>query len=94
MAEHVKFEIVFGVSDSSWALYDLDRGRRAIGYFSQSKSEISEKELPWCAATLPLHSCATLFSFTLSICSDTSGTCHQQLPDTLTTLCRNRGANL
>jgi hypothetical protein len=28
----VKFEIVFGVSDSTWPLYDLDHGRRVIGY--------------------------------------------------------------
>ncbi len=34
----VKFEIVFGVSDSTWELYDLDYGRKAIGYYPQDKS--------------------------------------------------------
>ena len=36
----VKFEIVFGVSDSSWPLYDLDHGRKAIGYHPQEKSTV------------------------------------------------------
>ena len=36
----VKFEIVFGVSDSSWPLYDLDHGREAIGYHPQEKSTV------------------------------------------------------
>jgi len=36
----VSFEIVFGVSDSSWPLYDLDHGREAIGYHPQDKSII------------------------------------------------------
>ena len=38
----VGFEIVFGVSDSDWALYDLDHGRRAIGYDPQDRSEVPE----------------------------------------------------
>ena len=35
----VKFEIVFGVSDSTWKLYDLEHGKKAIGYYPQDKSE-------------------------------------------------------
>ena len=34
----VKYEIVYGVSDSSWELYDLDHGRRVINYYPQDKS--------------------------------------------------------
>ena len=34
----VKFEVVFGVSDSSWDLYDVEHGRKAIGYFPEDKS--------------------------------------------------------
>ena len=37
---NVKFEIVFGVSDSTWNLYDLDHGRKAIGYYPKQKSNI------------------------------------------------------
>ncbi|MFP6721345.1 MAG: NAD(P)-dependent oxidoreductase [Candidatus Poribacteria bacterium] len=37
---NVKFEIVFGVSDSTWHLYDLDHGRKAIGYYPKQKSNI------------------------------------------------------
>lgn len=36
----VKFEIVYGVSDSTWPLYDVDHGRRVIGYHPQEKSDI------------------------------------------------------
>lgn len=43
----VKYEIVFGVSDSTWPLYDLDHGRQAIGYYPQDKSVILPAELPW-----------------------------------------------
>ena len=35
-----KFEIVIGVSDSTWNLYDLDHGRKAIGYYPKQKSNI------------------------------------------------------
>ena len=35
----VKFEVVFGVSDSNWPLYDLDHGRLAIGYYPQDHYE-------------------------------------------------------
>ena len=34
----VKFEVVFGVSDSTWALYDLEHGRQVIDYHPQDKS--------------------------------------------------------
>lgn len=40
----VKFEIVFGVSDSTWNLYDLKHGRKAIGYHPQDKSEVSPED--------------------------------------------------
>ena len=35
----VKFEVVFGVSDSTWALYDLEHGRQTINYHPQDKSD-------------------------------------------------------
>ena len=35
----VKFEVVFGVSDSTWALYDLEHGRKVIDYHPQDKSD-------------------------------------------------------
>ena len=34
----IRFEVVFGVSDSTWKLYDLDHGRKAIGYHPRDKS--------------------------------------------------------
>lgn len=40
----VKFEVVFGVSDSNWPLYDLEHGRQAIGYDPQDRSEVPEDE--------------------------------------------------
>ena len=40
----VKFEVVFGVSDSDWPLYDLDHGRRAIGYYPQDRSQVPLQE--------------------------------------------------
>ena len=36
----VKFEIVFGVSDSNWPLYDVDHGRRVIGYDPQDFADV------------------------------------------------------
>ncbi len=36
---NVKYEVVFGVSDSNWPMYDLDHGRLAIGYYPQDRSE-------------------------------------------------------
>ena len=44
MQPGVKFEIVFGVSDSTWKLYDLEHGRKVIGYEPQDKSEVSPGE--------------------------------------------------
>ena len=40
----VKFEIVYGVSDSNWPLYDLEHGRRVIGYDPQDRSEVPQDE--------------------------------------------------
>lgn len=40
----VGFEIVFGVSDAAWPLYDLCHGRRAIGYHPQDRCELTEEE--------------------------------------------------
>lgn len=40
----VTFEIVFGVSDSNWPLYDLDHGRRAIGYEPQDFADVPEDQ--------------------------------------------------
>ena len=36
----VSFEVVFGVSDSTWSLYELEHGRRAIGYYPEDMSII------------------------------------------------------
>ena len=40
----VKFEIVFGVSDSTWQLYDIEHGQKVIGYHPQGKSEVTPEE--------------------------------------------------
>jgi len=40
----VKFEIVFGVSGSNWPLYDMEHGKRAIGYEPQDYAEVAEEE--------------------------------------------------
>ncbi len=40
----VEFEVVFGVSDSDWPLYDLDHGREAIGYYPLDRSQVAEEE--------------------------------------------------
>ncbi len=40
----VGFEVVFGVSDSDWSLYDLEHGREVIGYDPQDRSEVPEEE--------------------------------------------------
>lgn len=40
----VKFEVVFGVSDSDWPLYDLDHGRKVIGYHPQDRSHVPEED--------------------------------------------------
>lgn len=38
----VSFEIVFGVSDSNWPMYDLDHGRESIGYLPQDYADVPE----------------------------------------------------
>ena len=40
----VKYEVVFGASESDWPLYDLEHGRRTIGYDPQDRSEVPEDE--------------------------------------------------
>ena len=40
----VSFAVVFGVSDSNWPLYDLDHGRRVIGYYPQDRSFVPEEK--------------------------------------------------
>ena len=42
----VKYEVVYGVSDSNWARHDLEHGRRVIGYHPQDRSVIPEDEIP------------------------------------------------
>ena len=41
---NVTYEIVYGVSDSNWPLYDLDHGRKSIGYYPQQKSNVPEDQ--------------------------------------------------
>ncbi|MFC1525191.1 NAD-dependent epimerase/dehydratase family protein [Candidatus Latescibacterota bacterium] len=36
----VRYEVVFGVSDSDWPLYDLEHGRQVIGYDPQDRSQV------------------------------------------------------
>ena len=40
----VKFEIVFGVSDSTWQLYDIEHGQKVIGYHPHDKSEVMSED--------------------------------------------------
>lgn len=40
----VKFEIVFGVSGSNWPLYDIEHGKKAIGYEPQDYSDVPEEK--------------------------------------------------
>lgn len=40
-----RHERVFGVSDSNWPLYDIDHGRKAIGYHPKDKSVVPEDEI-------------------------------------------------
>ena len=40
----VNYEMVFGVSDSDWPLYDLEHGRQVIGYHPQDQSQVSENK--------------------------------------------------
>ena len=44
---NVKFEVVFGVSDSNWPMYDLDHGRKVIGYYPKDVSNVPENEQTW-----------------------------------------------
>ncbi len=41
----VKHERVFGVSDSNWPLYDVDHGRKVIGYYPKERSEVPEDQI-------------------------------------------------
>ncbi|MBM3934914.1 MAG: NAD(P)-dependent oxidoreductase [SAR202 cluster bacterium] len=40
-----KHERVFGVSDSNWLLYDVENGRKTIGYYPKDKSIVPESEI-------------------------------------------------
>lgn len=40
----VKFEIVFGVSGSNWPLYDMEHGKRVIGYEPQDYADVAKDE--------------------------------------------------
>ena len=41
---NISYEIVFGVSDSNWPMYDLDHGRNVLGYEPQDRSEIPPED--------------------------------------------------
>ena len=36
----VKFEVVFGVSDSTWDLYDVEHGQIVLDYHPQDRSDV------------------------------------------------------
>ena len=40
----VKFEIVFGVSGSNWPLYDMEHGKKVIGYEPHDYAEVPEEQ--------------------------------------------------
>ena len=40
----VPFAVVFGVSNSNWPLYDLEHGRRAVGYDPQDYADVPPEE--------------------------------------------------
>ena len=40
----VRYEVVFGVSDSNWPMYDLDHGRRVLGYEPRDRAEVPPEE--------------------------------------------------
>jgi uronate dehydrogenase len=40
----VRYEVVFGVSDSNWPMYDMDHGRRTIGYYPQDFADVPEDQ--------------------------------------------------
>ena len=44
-APGIAHERVFGVSASNWPLYDLDHGRRAIGYDPQDRSDVPDDQI-------------------------------------------------
>jgi len=39
-----RYEVVFGVSASNWPLYDLEHGRRAIGYEPRDYAFVPEDQ--------------------------------------------------
>lgn len=41
-AEGITHERVFGVSDSNWPLYDVEHGRRVIGFCPQDRSDVPQ----------------------------------------------------
>ena len=41
---NVRYEVVFGVSASNWPLYDMEHGKRAIGYEPQDVAIVPEEE--------------------------------------------------
>ncbi len=40
----VRYEVVFGVSASNWPLYDMEHGKRVIGYEPQDFADVPENE--------------------------------------------------
>jgi len=42
----VEWELVYGVSDCNWKLYDLEHGFEAIGYYPQDSSFVPEDSIP------------------------------------------------
>ena len=40
----VRYEVVFGVSDSNWPMYDLDHGRKVLGYEPRDRSVVPQEE--------------------------------------------------
>ncbi|MGY8824668.1 MAG: NAD-dependent epimerase/dehydratase family protein [Candidatus Latescibacterota bacterium] len=40
----VRYEVVFGVSASNWPLYDMEHGKKAIGYEPQDFADVPEEE--------------------------------------------------
>ena len=42
--KNLKFETVFGVSASNWPMYDLEHGKKKIGYIPQDASYVPEEQ--------------------------------------------------
>ena len=40
----VRYEVVFGVSDSNWPMYDLDHGKKVLGYEPRDRSVVPPEE--------------------------------------------------